>query len=102
MNNSGWITYYWCAASKEALQMILDANAMPNLGIAQGGVAQMTPDLTQPLDGEDNHPMTATGVVFGNAALFYTVARSQTNMKTPTGLTLAEPFDCTGLLGVFA
>ena len=96
---TGYITYYWQSTDMTALEAAVAP--FPNLGIAQGGVAQTEPDLTQPQNEDGSYPTKPTGVVWGVAGTYYTVARSKDSMRTPAGLTLADPFDCTGLLGVF-
>lgn len=85
---SGWITYYWSAPTEDALMMAI--GMLPNLGVAQGGVQTAF---------DDNGVLT--GPIYGVTGIFYTVLRSQENMRTPEGLTIADPFDCTGLLGIF-
>ncbi|MDR3450722.1 MAG: hypothetical protein P4M15_13435 [Alphaproteobacteria bacterium] len=83
-DNFGWITYYWSAPAAENLQAALAAGNMPNLGVVAGGVGQ---------DGV---------TVYGDTGLYYTVARSRAARETPEGFALADPYICTGLMGVFA
>ena len=96
---TGYITYYWKSTDRAALEAAVAS--FPNLGIAEGGVAQTEPDMAQPQNEDGGYPTKPTGVVWGVSGMFYSVARSCDNMRTPTGLSLADPFDCTGLLGVF-
>lgn len=87
---NGYVTYYWQSSDKSALQEVLFTSALNEDG-TYSTIAAI-----------DNLGIAEGNGVYGSIGTFYTCARSETIMQTPSNCQISDPYVVSNLIGVWA